>query len=426
MAKRSLALLFLFLACSAVAFAAPPSWSSDAQLSALGERVPGFGGAFVGSDGRLAVYLQNPATQRATFEKAAGGGANILKGDYEFRDLVAWKAALRPLLSMPGVTSLDANEMINRVQVGIDPKATAAQRADVEARLASLGVPAAAVRFAGQTAMSPMPLIVRASSAAAKGKGTTVQSRFVPFPAGVQINWRIDTQFVGICTVGFVAKQGASTGLVTNRHCTNVEGAVDRTHYRQGGFSDPFVATEVKDPGFFTGGDCPVGRRCRNSDSVFAKLDGKSNKPSIADLKKIVKPTKASPTRGPLSVSPATARFTIVGREGEPLEGEIAHKVGRTTGETFGPIIGSCIDVNVSDADVTNLCQTVVQGGSDHGDSGSPVFVLNTAKGSSSTPPPVRAVGIMWGGGQLDTGETVFVYSPLGAVDFELGPVGVN
>lgn len=426
--KRSLALLFLFLAfCSAGAFASPPpSWSSDARLLALNDQVPGFGGAFVRADGSVAVYLRDPEHQRGTLEKAAGGGAAVLRGDYEFRELVAWKAALRPLLGMPGVSSLDASEASNRVVVGIDSAATAAQRADVEARIPTLGVPAAAVRYAAMPAMDPMVLITRAPATQLKGKGGTLQSRFLPtFPAGVQINWRIDSQFVGICTLGYIAKRGATTGLVTNRHCTNVEGAVDGTHYRQGGFSDPFVATEISDPAFFTGGDCPQGRRCRFSDAIFAKVDGKAGKP-LTEIKKIAKPSKSSPTHGTLSVNTGS-RYTIIGRDTAPLEGEIARKVGRTTGETFGPVFATCADVNVTGEDVTNLCQDAVVAGTDHGDSGSPVFIAQSAKRSSSTSgPPVKAIGLMWGGGQLDTGEFVFVYSPLPAVERELGSLGVN
>src|SRR5204863_9759371 len=126
-----------------------------------------------------------------------------------------------------------------------------------------------AVRFTDLPTMEPMVLIVSEPAMERKTKAVTLQSRFLPtFPAGVQINWRIDTQLAGICTLGYIAKRGAATGLVTNRHCTNVEGTVDGTHYRQGGLFDPFAAIEISDPAIFTGGDCPEGRRCRFSDSI--------------------------------------------------------------------------------------------------------------------------------------------------------------
>jgi hypothetical protein len=87
------------------------------------------------------------------------------------------------------------------------------------------------------------------------------------------------------------------------------------------------------------------------------------------------------------------------------------HKVGRTTGWTRGSVGATCVNVNVSGSNITQLCQTLVSARVGGGDSGSPVF---RRQGSGSN---VTLVGILWGG----SGTSLYVYSPLSNIEAELG-----
>ena len=162
-------------------------------------------------------------------------------------------------------------------------------------------------------------------------------------------------------------------------------------------------ATEVADPRYFKGGDCPKSWKCRYSDSAFAdREDGVA-----ADLGSIAR------TTGPGSLI-IDGSFNIVGEApGNAAEETILSKVGRTTGWTQGEVINSCMDVGViGGGNKLLICQDRVAAGSDGGDSGSPVFGPLDASNN------VTLYGILWGGA-ID-GST-FTYSPISNVEMELG-----
>ena len=64
------------------------------------------------------------------------------------------------------------------------------------------------------------------------------------------------------------------------------------------------------------------------------------------------------------------------------MQGAEVNKIGRTTGWTYAKIGATCIAVNVSGTNVTQLCQSrttsQVAGAVGPGDSGSPVFYWRT------------------------------------------------
>jgi hypothetical protein len=91
--------------------------------------------------------------------------------------------------------------------------------------------------------------------------------------------------------------------------------------------------------------------------------------------------------------------------------GQTVHKIGRTTGWTRGSVTGTCVTVNLSGTNITQICQTLVSAGVGAGDSGSPVF---RRQGSTSN---VTLVGILWGG----SGSSLYVFSPISNIETELG-----
>jgi hypothetical protein len=401
-------LLTIHLALAGVAFAFPgsagsPAGSVDEELARMGREVPGFGGLFYDPEGRPNVYLFDPEGKSASSLKSLGTEVRIRRGDYEFQRLLDWKVELRPLLSLPGVVFLDVDEARNRVVLGLDStsRSQSQDRDELERRLLFTSVPREAVVVVETASFEPM---------------VGVQNRFRPASGGIQILFRLTATTGGICTLGFNAYLGRVFGFVTNSHCTQVEGEVDGAHYYQSFLQDGTIATEIADPGFFTDPPCPPGRRCRYSDSSFAKYDN----PRSGVLGKIARPAFGDPTAGPLNLSPASARFTIKGRTGSPLTGDVVHKVGRTTGWTYGSVIATCADLRVGGTDITMLCQSLAIAGDDHGDSGSPVF---SRIGSSTN---VKLVGILWGGGDDPTLGHLFAFSPLENVEQELGALKVN
>ncbi len=411
--------LLLMLAGAAMIFPTPLSaaplpetlLSADEQMLAISRELPGFGGLFVDGSGRVNVYLVDPQAHGALAQKALGGESRLLRADFRFDELLGWRYALRPLLGVDGVTMLDVDEAHNRVLLGVEPGVSAGERAEILARAAAQGIPVAALVIEERLAFAPLPADVTAPASKAFPSIATLNDKFRPAPGGVQI---VFSGRFG-CTLGFNATLGRDFGFVVNSHCTEVRAERDGTIYEQGRFGDGPIGSETRDPAFTTGGACPAEHRCRFSDAAFARY----SKKSLGKLAQIARPTSGDNHFGSSILSPATSRFTIVGRVPDPLVGQTAHKVGSTTGWTFGEVVGTCIDGNVSGSDVTMLCQTIVAGGGGPGDSGSPVFSRVGSK-------QAKLMGILWGGGSIPEIGEIFVFSPLSAIERELGTLKVN
>lgn len=376
------------LAASAEVFAGP----GDDELVRMGKSIPGFGGLFYDEEGRPNVYLRDPGTAGAVV-KSLGPDVRVLRGDYEFAELVRWRVGLRPLLGLPGVVFLDVDETANRVVLGVDATSeTKSLDLDrLERELLFRDVPREAV-------------VVRETAPFVEVLG--VQDKFRPAPGGVQINF---TGF--LCTLGFNATRGNVSGFVTNSHCSLVRGEADGTRYYQSLVAGGAIGTELVDPAYTTDSRCPTGRKCRFSDSAFVKYDKKS----LGSFAKVARPAR----EGSLSLSPNGARFTVKGKAGGVVAGQIVNKVGRSTGWSSGVVTSSCADVSSSATVYTMFCQGIVRANAAGGDSGSPVFV-RTKKND------VTLVGILWAGGSDGSGNTVFAFSPLENVELELGTLKVH
>jgi hypothetical protein len=360
---------------------------------ALARSVPGFGGFFLDDQGTPAIYLKD-AAQRGTAESAlapwfsargrAPGTMRVLKADFEWAELQRWFTQASPeALSVPGVVSTDADEAHNRVRIGVEDAAAAAQ---VRSVLARLGVPASAVNV---EVTEPIRQLA------------TLRGTVRPVVAGVQIN------FPGfLCSLGFNASRGGVRGFVTASHCTTTQGGVEATPYFQPlqSVQPTQIATETVDPVYSAGGGCPAGRLCRRSDAAFATyINGTQN-----TLGRIA---RTSSTRSnnltivgnwTITSNAASSSFTV---------GQQVNKVGRTTGWSQGPVTATCVNVNVSGTNITQLCQTIVSATVGSGDSGSDVFSITSGTN-------VKLNGILWGGSS--DGKT-FVFSPLANVSAELG-----
>ncbi|HRC85733.1 MAG TPA: hypothetical protein PK413_09005 [Thermoanaerobaculia bacterium] len=360
---------------------------SDAEMAAINEQVPGFGGLFYDKEGIPNVYLKD-AGQAAYFQNL-GSEVRVLPAQYDFRQLAGYRDALLPLLARPEVVLLDVDEARNRVTIGVDKEQGLAAAADLSAALASLPVPKEAIH------LEPMAPIHNLA---------TVRDLVRPVPGGVQINFG---NF--LCTLGFGATRAGVVGYVTNSHCTNVQGGVESTvHYQN--LSPNRIGVEIADPTYFTGGACPAGRRCRYSDTSFGRYDSTATR----EFARIARPTAP----GSLTISTTGPRFVITGTVANPTTGITLNKVGRTTGWSRGTVAFTCANVNVSGSTITQLCQSGVNAAVGGGDSGSPVFSAGTTTTSATL------YGILWGG---NSAGTQFVFSPWSGItrSTELGALTV-
>lgn len=370
-------------------------WAQSLRRHTLASQVEGFGGVYVDGSGVLSLVLTDDgdadAAESALLRMARGSeagavrGVDVRPGDYRYTDLDAWQEAIRArVFASPGVVLTHVDEARNRIVVGVESPGDvpAAQTA-----AAGLGIPTGAIIYETGKPIYPMH---------------TLRDEAPELQGGYQINY---PGF--LCTLGFPARSGNEASFITNSHCTNRQGGVESTPYFQplSSVNATQIGVEVDDPHYFTGGSCPAGYRCRFSDA--ARVLQRSGRPFAQGR------IAAVAGQGSLEV---VGSHTIAGKSTDcPVQGSTVDKVGRTTGLTRGPIQATCVAVVVAGTDILLFSQVLVQAGVGPGDSGSPVYTGPSAG--------VRLEGVLWGG---STDGTLYAYSPMGAVEHELGVLDVT
>lgn len=365
--------------------------SLDDEFARIAEEVPGFGGMFYDDAGVANVYLTD-ASRAADLRRLGADGFKVLPGQYDYRDLVAWRADVDELLSLPNVVWTDIDERRNRIAVGIDQEAGVKGIQAIESELART--------------RAPRPAVIVESVPAIYNQ-VTLRDRIRPVPAGVQI------AFGGfVCTLGVNVTRAGVAGFVTNSHCSGTQGGVQNTVFFQNtNTAANRIGIEVADPTYGAIAGCPAGRVCRRSDSSFARYDAAA----LREQARIAHITACAATAGTITIDAATTRYTITGTA-NPVVGQVVRKTGRTTGCTRNSIQQTNVNVNVSGTNITQLGQAIVGAASGGGDSGSPVFAA-----TSNTTAVIY--GVMWGG---DAAGTLFVFSPWSNITGELGAMTVN
>lgn len=365
----------------------------------LGAEMPAFGGMFVDGDGRPTAYVTD---MRQAARVRARVGDVVREQGYAAEDVVvmpaqfsyaqlddAFTRATHAAMPLAGSVFTDLDEAQNRVVVGVD---NAARINGVRTALARAGLAAGSYDV----------VVTKPIHNAA-----TLRDRFDPTIGGLQIHF---SQYV--CTLGFNAFDGTQRSFITNSHCTGRQGGVESTVYYQPASSvdGTVIATEVEDPDYFRNGACPKGKKCRYSDSsraLYSSARG-SNTGAIAITDGV--------NTGSLTVAGTSS---VAGKSNSVLVGATVNKVGRTTGWTRGTVTRTCVNTGVSGSNVMQLCQNFVESNTTivaGGDSGSSVW---TGTGGGS----ITLVGLLWGG---SSDNLLFVYSPIGQVEQEIGTLTVN
>jgi hypothetical protein len=294
----------------------------------------------------------------------------VVEGRYDFTALAAWYAAFNNEAENAYglVTLTDIDEVNNRIDVGV---ADADSRETVLGEIARLGIPAAAV----EVAVSPPDTLMQQI-------GQTLRQRVRPVPGGVEIN-----DGTGACTLGFnVYKTDHtqlltdSTFLITASHCVAPAFAYTGRTVGQPSVADA-IGHEKFDPPTFThaqNSNCPIYvSSCRYSDAVLVEY----THPPVWDMRHIADIQSNST----LTI---TGVHTVVGQWGNAPVGTPVTRIGRSTGETSGVVIQSCV-TRTSTNGVTLLCQARAVPGLIGGDSGSPAYVFTSGG--------IAVLGINWG-----------------------------
>lgn len=378
-------------------------------LEQLSREVPQFGGLYLEPDfaaagnprkSRVAnLYLTVGGNRSAGIDAARRFLAQnrtqltdvrVLPAKYTYSELLEWKRQIKDVLAVEGVVLLDLDEAKNDLLIGV---LYGEAEAAVRAFLRATSVPMSAVRT------RVVPPLRRVS---------TLQDYRRPVEAGREI------EFPGYtCTLGFNASLSGSFAFasesdrtfVTASHCTNIQGGVESTPFSQKG---GFIGTEIADPSYFTGGDCPASRVCRYSDAAMVRYDAST----------AWDPAAVARTSSGITVH-GTQPTVIFNNEAVAMVNSYVGKVGKTTGYTAGGVTNTCFEGNVAGSNVTLICQVISQATADHGDSGGPAMIFyslfdpiipNSGFGAD-------LYGVLWGG----FGNAAFVYSPIASVHAELG-----
>jgi hypothetical protein len=383
----------------------------DAEFVRIASSLVGFGGLYFDEAGVLTVVMKGDASTMSSsavagavregltalqLDAAALQNLRVVAGQYDFAELDAMHRAVAPVLSIQGVVFTDADEVANRIRIGVENQAAAAA---VERALAMSGISRDAVII---SETEPIEL------------NQSLQSRVRPVAGGLQINFTRGTSGF-VCTHGFNVRAPSRPnveGFVTNSHCSDTRGTVIPTPYWQHSrnVADTYIGEEAHDIPFFQGGVCPEGRNCRYSDALGVRYEE-----GVEQAFGAIYRTQAPGSPGTLQIDQDNPRWEIVDEIPFPIVGQFLHKTGRTSGWTNGNVTATCQNSNVAgEGFMTMLCQDRIATTSAGGDSGSPYF---ERIGETNQ---VRLIGIHWGSGGGTT-----VMSAMANIRYENeGPVG--
>jgi hypothetical protein len=375
--------------------------------------VPGFGGFYVDEAGDIVAYVTDLADESRArgavqrlllrdarrFARRDGSqpAVHVRKGEFGFSQLVDWSEKLqRGARPAHGISLFDADEMRNRVRIGI---ADQGQAAGIQALAGSLGVPRGALHFEMRRGRNVL--------------AASLRDVIRPTGAGTQINVNVGTE-AGACTMGFnVTDSNGQRYFLTASHCTqNYAGPTSRVFYQPGNSYSDRVGVEAINPAWSTTGCGPGASYCRATDAALIRYDS-----NISSQKRVAQSSTVG--TGNSSGNLTIGTWYGVGGSGGAGMGQEVHKTGRTTGTTRGPVTGTCVNAGVFAPVNTEVpCAYEAQARANGGDSGSPVYYFPYV-----LQPQYRAtVGILWGTYVPAPGETYKIYyNGLDQIQTDLG-----
>jgi hypothetical protein len=368
--------------------------STDDFFLRVHDAVPGFAG-FMFEQGVPTAYLvqtdlaglaESVLTPLLLTRGQGGRGFQVRPATYSWPQLVEWRNRAHALLVLEEMRLLNISVSLNRVEIGLAPGASTVRAAE---RLAELDVPLEVIVFVEADYVPELST-------------DSITARRRPVMGGLQVYTFTE------CTAGFNVLWGQDTlrALMVNAHCVPPVGSVSPYVVYQPLLAGDTnrIGIEIVDPGFHT---CtpegePTSLKCRHSDAALILYDD-----SVGwSFGHIARTTGSGQWSGSTVLDWQRSRFWITDSYRLPIAGDTAHKIGRTTGWTRGPIVRTCVDRLVGGW--WKMCQVEAAAGASDGDSGSPVFaMLGGGK--------VSLYGILWGG---ESGS-YFSFSPMTGIETE-------
>jgi hypothetical protein len=343
------------------------------EMVAIAREVPTFAGMYFDDQGRLVIAMTDASRrvdaerlvrpQLGSHETKAGKrtGATVQvvtkSVQYSFLELARYKTVMHRAFRIRGVATLDANEKLNRVEIGLaDPTVQPL----VLALADSLGIPPNALTFSA--AGYPRPSVDSITGPTSAVYGQTV----------VESGWRI-TLPDGECTVGPTGIRGTDGDSVflTNSHCTSDKWGFDGDTVRQPHINATVIGWEILDP---ESESCNFGAsECRDSD---AALFTASTPIRFGKIVRTADSSNCESCQASREVDASTSSLTITSTLSYVVSDEIIHKIGKKSGWTYGAVEQTCVDFTIPGwpFDDETKCSDRVDYNSEGGDSGAPVF----------------------------------------------------
>lgn len=386
----------------------------DDMVSNAGLTIPGLGGVYydgdhyvIGVTGAVssALYgsIPNQLSRLLPDLDLTQGDVEFKVVDYRFRDLHAWRVALRPTMSQEGALAIGVSDSRNRVVIHAQAGAVESVRQRIASFAATAGIPMEAILVEEGEAFS---------------RHFDLRDGYPSIPGGVQID--PTNAPLGECTLGFnaVTTSGGKRVFVTNSHCSGTQGGVQGTIPYQASYSgDRAIGIEIADPIYSNSNaiGCPSGKVCRFSDSALFEYYPNVN----VRFGRVVRTEERTQYGGSIL---RIGEFILSDAAGVVYEGQTVDKVGRTTGWTYGQVYENCMDTPVAGTNVFLICQNFATMGNQGGDSGSLIFTYASGY-SPSNPGYIVARGLLWGG---NGAGNLTVFSNLYDVQYELGSLDVH
>lgn len=384
----------------------------DDEFVDIAAKVHGFAGLSFDSSGTMTVYITDQAQSAAALVAASvavhdrqgwtPARSEVKLVRYDFSQLEDWMTRLiqsPALAELTGFIYIDANELTNRVEIGVEDTTVAGS---FNTAIAALGVPREAVEF---RRVSRLAL------------ASTLQDSIRPVRAGLALGVVISAVELKGCTLGPNAyfSGSATKYFLANSHCSKSMGVNDHVvaHQPWSWSSGTIIADEYSDPPFLYSYNndqrCPAAYKCRYSDAALFKYRSVSVDQGYIARTQCRNCASVTPR---ITIDATRPRFRISQVGNYPYAGQWLNKMGRTTGWTYGSVFGACANFAVPDTTgLWLMCQYSVNGNTDNGDSGSPYFELDANDNA-------LLEGMLFAGA-LD--HSYGVLSPIGGIWFDLG-----
>ncbi len=344
----------------------------EAEQLRIAREIPGFGGYFLDKAGQLVIRMSVAGAEtraktrvldlvRRERQQSHLGNAFqrepiIVASRFDLVQLAGWRDRLvGPALELSGINFVDLDEAQNVITVGFE---NASAKGEAQRLFSAMRIPEDAVVFESSQLAPTVDLF----------------SRIRPLTAGTQMG-------PAGCSLGAAAIREGVEVILTASHCTAVWNTDDFGPTSQNLYS-PSFGTEVFDE---NGWICGVFRdvRCRFADVAAYSISGLDvlEGETGFQLGRIARPIYAvagvDQIYGPVQIDDANPFFQITGTYDYPLMNETMHKVGVTTGWTYGNIYKTCTDVSYNNTSPKKryVCQDWAALFGQPGDSGGPVFL---------------------------------------------------